>query len=127
MTKEYSPYYDFDKDYIRGIEGEGEIKKILCGKLEVKTDFYTVLTGNICIEFESRGLPSGISTTEADWWVFNLVKMDMVLMINVYKLKALFNYFKKKDGFRELGDKKTSKCVLIPIDEMIKLLRRKNT
>lgn len=36
---------------------------------EIKTDIYPRDTGNIVVEFESRGKPSGISVTEADYFV----------------------------------------------------------
>lgn len=49
-------------------------------------------TGNICIEFRCDGLPSGISTTEADVWVHEL-KRDgetlVYLMFPIERLKTL--------------------------------------
>ena len=36
---------------------------------EVKYDRSAHITGNTVIEYESRGIPSGISTTEADIWI----------------------------------------------------------
>jgi len=39
---------------------------------EVKNDMKYSQTGNIGIEFECRGNPSGIQTTEADFWVQKL-------------------------------------------------------
>ena len=38
---------------------------------EVKDDTRTKETGNIVVEHESWGKPSGITTTEADYWVFS--------------------------------------------------------
>lgn len=40
-------------------------------KAEVKSDFRSAETGNAAIEFECRGKPSGISVTQADFWVMN--------------------------------------------------------
>lgn len=37
--------------------------------IEVKADTYNIATGNIFIEYESNGVPSGISVTTADYWV----------------------------------------------------------
>jgi hypothetical protein len=37
---------------------------------EVKRDTFTARTGNICIEFESNGIPSGISLSEADFYIY---------------------------------------------------------
>ena len=39
------------------------------GKVEVKTErSWWRKTGNIAIEYEFRGKPSGIDKTEAKWW-----------------------------------------------------------
>jgi hypothetical protein len=40
-------------------------------KAEVKADFRSAETGNAAVEFESRGKPSGITVTQADYWVMN--------------------------------------------------------
>ena len=39
--------------------------------VEVKKDFKSQETGNIVVEIEMNGEPSGLSTTTADWWVFH--------------------------------------------------------
>jgi hypothetical protein len=39
---------------------------------EVKTDLMCGRTGNFAIEYECRGKPSGIVTTEADYWIYKL-------------------------------------------------------
>jgi hypothetical protein len=41
--------------------------------IESKADRQTLTTGNIAIEFCCSGKPSGISTTEADHWVYYVV------------------------------------------------------
>ena len=39
-------------------------------KIELKSGSWLwERTGNICIEYRQNGLPSGISVTEADYWV----------------------------------------------------------
>lgn len=45
--------------------GEEEIK------IEVKTDMKSKVTGNFFIEYSQYGKKSGISTTQADYWVIN--------------------------------------------------------
>lgn len=40
--------------------------------IEVKEDVRVKDTGNVLIEFESRGKPSGISTSKSEQWVFRL-------------------------------------------------------
>ena len=39
-------------------------------KIEVKQDKKSNYTGNFVVETEFNGEPSGVSTTEADYWVF---------------------------------------------------------
>lgn len=83
--------YDF-KLARNGVERTYEVKNdLMCGK-----------TGNFALEYECRGKPSGIETTEADYWVYNLD--DGVYMIPVDALKNLINsksYFRMVTG----GDK----------------------
>jgi hypothetical protein len=55
--------------------------------LELKNDMLSAQTGNIGVEFESRGKPSGIARSEADWWVYKLT--DGYWMISASKLKQL--------------------------------------
>ena len=40
-------------------------------KIEVKQDKKSNFTGNIVVEIEFNGKPSALSTTEADYWVFD--------------------------------------------------------
>ena len=62
--------FDIDLDF--GQIYEEKIRKIFQGKggIEVKTerDMWK-RTGNIAIEVSYRGSPSGLSSTNADWWV----------------------------------------------------------
>ena len=45
-------------------------------RYECKADRMAHKTGNLCIEYQSRGKPSGISTSEADFWIYMLVGPD---------------------------------------------------
>lgn len=40
--------------------------------LEVKEDFKCMVTGNVCVEYECRGKPSGIAVTQADYIVYKI-------------------------------------------------------
>jgi hypothetical protein len=61
---------DFKYDLALGQLGEGWVGKMLSSKtIEVKFDFACYRTGNFYIEYESRGKPSGIATTKADYWM----------------------------------------------------------
>ncbi len=62
-------------------------------KIELKTETWQwEQTGNIAIEFRCDGRPSGISTTEADYWVHELRRDDdtlLYLMFPIERLKQL--------------------------------------
>jgi hypothetical protein len=45
-------------------------------KIEVKSDRQAGRTGNMAIEFECNGKPSGISSTEADYYIYFIIYMD---------------------------------------------------
>ena len=112
--------FDIDLEY--GQEREKTIAKIIeRGNLEVKSErdwWHT--TGNIAIEFESWGKPSGIKTTKAKYWVHNLCKGDLHyarIILDVPVLKRLCK--KYKDNWRSGGDQNASKFYLIPLKEIL--------
>ncbi len=113
---------NFDIDLVRGLNGEVEALDILTGKLEVKTDFKAYKTGNIAIEIECNGKPSGLATTEAEWWLFNIripKAEPMLLIINRHRLRKLAQMYYYKGNVTMGGDKGLSKMVLIPIQDII--------
>lgn len=71
---------------------------------EQKTDVYPKNTGNIVIEFECRGKPSGISVTEADYFVTYFAHFGEVWNIRSNDLRKLINYL-KPHVFNMAGDK----------------------
>jgi len=44
--------------------------------IEVKTDYSHARYGNVAVEFSCRGKSSGISTTEADYWIYRIYEKD---------------------------------------------------
>lgn len=56
--------------------------------IEVKEDVRVKDTGNVVIECESRGKPSGIMTTQADFWVFRL-HLETGVVNYLFKIKDL--------------------------------------
>jgi hypothetical protein len=111
---------NFDLDLNFGIKGEQFILGVMNGsvKVEVKTDRETHRTGNIVVEFECNGKPSGISTTEADYWAFVIDGNALALLVEVGRLKKIARYFYKKNGYKSGGDNNMSKMVLIPFKEI---------
>lgn len=61
----------FVEDLLIGEEGERKLVDALT-KGEVKRDFGAGKTGNVFLEVKSHGRPSGITTTDADYWFFVL-------------------------------------------------------
>jgi hypothetical protein len=100
-----------------------ELSKDLGGdnrRFELKHDYQTHKTGNVYIEFESRQKPSGISTSQSDWYVFLLE--PILIFIPTKVLKEIAHNYPVKLG----GDDLTSKGYLIPIIDLIKHSQLKN-
>src|SRR4051812_44330073 len=67
--------------------------------VEIKHDIRSSSTGNAAVEYECRGKLSGISTTEADFWVYKFG--SEYYGIKVAELKKLIEakiYFRKVVG-----------------------------
>lgn len=108
----YSGSFNYDLDF--GEAAEDWLKDL--GKVEVKSDRLAHITGNIFIEIYYKGRPSGLSTTEADYWVYKIAKTNLALIIPVYVLKSVVkqHFTKLKSG----GD--GSQGVLISFEQIIK-------
>ena len=113
---------DFKYDLKVGQEAENKLASILSSKtIEVKRDSWTYKSGNIAVEYESRGKPSGIRTSKADWWCFVLsggYKDEIMVLISASKIKELVTKYYLNGNWKEMGDNNTSKAVLIPIKEI---------
>ena len=114
--------YNFEYDLEFGQEGEGIIADLFENKkIEVKRDNWVGRTGNIAIEYESRGKPSGIATTQADYWIimFSREYQDkFMIIIETQRLKEVSREYFKKGFIKKMGDSNTSTAVLIPIKEI---------
>lgn len=97
-------------------------------RVELKSERYLwERTGNICIEYRHRGMPSGIAVTEAEWWAHELVddeeRVVMTLMIPVDRLKAVCRDNIRRGMVRRgVGDDGNSDVILVNIAELAKLL-----
>ena len=116
--------FDIDLDF--GQVYEEKIRKIFQGKggIEVKTerDMWK-RTGNIAIEVSYRGSPSGLSSTNADWWVHILSdngEIDTAFMFEVNKLRKKIRRLVSRKEARIVmgGDNNESKIVLVPISKL---------
>ena len=109
---------DFDLDLSTGEQGEQSLSKILSlTTVEVKTDFIACRTGNIGVEFYSRGLASGIAVTKASHWAF-IIPEKGIIIIETERLKSLAREYYKKGSVKKGGDNNSSEMVLIPIKDL---------
>ena len=118
--KEDRKKFDIDLQY-------GKVKeKIIADmlqdkKIEVKSERGMWLkTGNIAIEFESYGKPSGITATQADYWFHNLCVDDDVFCTLVFKVDNLKKLIDNLDYKKSVsgGDHNASKMYLLNIQKL---------
>ena len=108
---------DFKYDLSVGQIKEKALGDILTGaKIEVKYDLTALETGNVFVEYSSRGKNSGLSTSTADYYCFCFG--DTLHLIKTQDLKARCRRWvgTKRDVFG--GDSNTSKGILLPINEL---------
>jgi len=115
------PNYDFKKDFPISQETELEVAELLItkgaevisfnndnkydilikykgkeAKVEVKEDFTCKKTGNIGVEFSCRGKPSGISVSEADFYIYKAHEPTNEIHFYMMKTKNLKKLIKNK-------------------------------
>ena len=119
-TKENRKKFDLDLKY--GQIREDKIAD-MCNnkKIEVKSERgMWMKTGNICIEYESYGKPSGIITTEADFWFHNLCIDDDIFCTFIFDVPKLKQLIEKLDFKKSVsgGDHKASRMWLVNIQKL---------
>jgi len=124
----------FDIDLVKGQAAENTMANILLaeagGKVEVKSErLHWNTTGNVAIEYRYRGKPSGIATTEADFWALMFYADDEALVfslvIAVGVLKTICRtYYKDLARHKAGGDDRQSMMLLIPIVDLVKQLQK---
>lgn len=119
-TKENRKKFDLDLTY--GEIREEKIAEMLTNKkVEVKSerDIWQN-TGNICIEYESWGKPSGIRATESDYWFHNLCIGDDEYCTLVFKTSTLKKIVDELDTFKTVsgGDNNASRMFLVNLQKL---------
>lgn len=117
---------NFDIDLNFGQINESKVRDIFegDGSIEVKTERgIWKKTGNIAVEISYRGNPSGISNTDAKWWIHVLNDddaMDSAMIFDVDTLRKKIKDMIKSGDARVItaGDRLDSEIVLIPIDKL---------
>tara|TARA_R100001198_G_scaffold61257_1_gene35567 strand:- start:3348 stop:3764 length:417 start_codon:yes stop_codon:yes gene_type:complete len=111
---------DFKYDLKIGQIAEKWLGQLLSGKtLEVKRDFRASQTGKVFVEFFCRGKPSGIATTEADFWAF-VIDGDYVVILPTEDLKEIVEFHKQKGWVMSGGDNNVSQGALVRVERLIK-------
>lgn len=109
---------DFKYDLKVGQTKEKELGDIFKDKtIEVKYDLQALRTGNVYVEYYSRGKQSGISTTKADYYCFAFG--DTFHLITTSSLKKKCRKYIGTDRDKLGGDNNTSKGILLPIKELL--------
>jgi len=113
---------DFDKDLKFGEKYENEFQEAVEGKVECKTDRLCKKTGNVFIEIESRGKPSGINTTKSKFYAICLWVEDRKDQIWVLVPTRILKKLIKKYPIKNGGDNWTSRGHIIPKEDLLNLI-----
>jgi hypothetical protein len=117
----YNNDFKFDLEF--GVqEGETWFDEIVSNrKFEVKTDRLSAKTGNIYIEYESRGKPSGIKTTQADYWVYKVTESKAIVIKTEELIQIVRQLIIDKKAIPNVkgGDNNTSIGVLVKIKDLV--------
>ena len=128
----------FDLDLQYGQKGERWLQWLGTdqAKVEVKTERDKWLTtGNAIFEFSSRGNPSGVAVTQADYWSHIFMEKDQAVMVFTFRTIELKDFLKlvyknpAKYGAELVkgGDidpktgEKTSGLIKLPISQLYKV------
>ena len=112
----------FDLDLQYGKVREQRVADMLQDKkIEVKSERdMWVRTGNIAIEYESYGKPSGIAATESDYWFHNLCIGDETFATLVFDVPSLKRIIENLDHKRSVsgGDNGAARMYLLSLQKL---------
>lgn len=119
-------HYNPDWDIPEGEIGEDIIRDLFSGRpgaVEVKRDTIVSDSGNIAVEFECRGRPSGIRLTKARWWAFLLsgksYQDNIAILVLTERLRLMCEWLIEKGHWKPGGDDKQSKMVLLHLNRLL--------
>jgi hypothetical protein len=112
--------FDIDLEY--GKVREKQVADMLQDKkIEVKSERgLWQKSGNIAIEYQSYGKPSGIDATESDYWFHNLCVGDETFCTLVFKTDSLKKIIENLDSKRSVsgGDHNASRMYLVNLQKL---------
>ena len=109
----------FTKDLSYGKKHEKLVMKSM-ENFELKTDRMAHKTGNVYVEFQSRGRDSGIRTSKSDTWIFKIVSNGDRHLFSIHIPLSRLKKLVSKD-YRVVpgGDNLTSRGYLVPLTDLI--------
>ena len=118
---------NFDIDLQFGKIYEEKVRDIFegDGSIEVKTERdIWVTTGNMVLEIRHNGKLSGLSSTNAKWWMHVFTIDGDVKFSIMFKVETLKKYVKKLIGMNMAkivtgGDDDKSELVLVPVKYVV--------
>ncbi len=128
----------WDINLSEGLVGEEIASRVLQGRLtvEVKSDFLVHQYGNVAIEYEYKGRPSGIAASKAAyymvWFAGKYYYNELAVLIETDRLKALAReyYSRHSNGATHPGgqpfvvsggNRGNATFVLIPKHELLRI------
>ena len=101
--------------------------------VELKTDFWSTVSGNVCIEMygrkgqDGRRRESGLSVTTSKYWAYQVVgkdhrKVESVLLFTTASLRELVARWKRLKGkgwLTPMGDDDASLGAMIPFSLLL--------
>tara|TARA_R110002050_G_scaffold141284_1_gene266387 strand:- start:765 stop:1190 length:426 start_codon:yes stop_codon:yes gene_type:complete len=112
--------FDIDLEY--GKVREKQVADMLQDKkIEVKSERDVwQKTGNIAIEYECYGKPSGINATESDYWFHNLCIGDETFATIVFDTTSLKRIISNLDSKRSVsgGDNNAARMYLLNLQKL---------
>ena len=118
---------NFDIDLQFGKIYEEKVRDIFegDGSIEVKTERdIWVTTGNMVLEIRHNGNLSGLSSTDAKWWMHVFTSDGDIKFAIMFKVETLKKYVKKLIGMNMAkivtgGDDDKSELVLVPVKYVV--------
>lgn len=122
-------HYNPDWDIPEGEIGEDIVRDLFSGRsgaVEVKRDTIVSDSGNIAVEFEYRGRPSGIRATKAMWWAFLLsgenYQDNLAILVLTERLRVMCEWLIEngdKGDYATGGDGNQSKMILLHLNRLL--------
>lgn len=116
---EFNSDFKYDLEFGK-LEGESWFHNLVTNKkIEVKCDRQAEFTGNVFIEFKSRGKLSGLATTESDYYVYKYNDNQAFIIQTDYLKKRCKELVRRnKAKIIKGGDNNSSEGLLISIKDL---------